>query len=150
MASPKLTDELAAEICEHLRNGQYRKIAAQLVGIHEGTLAQWMARKYEPYKTFQTKVLAAEAESERASVAIVRDSPLTVDHKWYLARKFPDRWAETRRLDLSGRIETGLKLDANAISDPTAREHLLGLISYLADSDPQPSDAGENSDERGL
>jgi hypothetical protein len=40
----KLTRAIATQICEHLRQGQYKKDAAALVGIHRDTLDYWERR----------------------------------------------------------------------------------------------------------
>lgn len=152
----KLTDELAAQVQEILLEGNYRSVASQIVGIHQVTFSKWMHATTEPYLSFQTMVLAAEAQAERESVRLIRMSDDTVDRRWWLSRKYPDKWAESRRINLSGRLDMGVKLDAGALKDDRAR----ASIDYLAgqffagdweeadtanpDGDPEPYDFGQS------
>lgn len=143
-----LTEALAEAICNHLRAGHYRQTAAQLVGIHPTTLSDWMGKQREPYKSFQEAVRKAEAEAEQIQLAKVAESPDPADAKWYLARKFPDRWAETRRVDVSGRLDMGVKLNADVLRNDKAREAILTLTDALfADGDSEPNSPGPDSDE---
>lgn len=144
----KLNDETAAAICEHLRAGHYRATAAQLVGIHPTTFSIWMGKQREPYLSFQRAVLAAEAEAEQAQLTKITSSPEPADAKWYLSRKFPDRWAETRRIDVSGRLDTGVKLNADILRDPAARAAILTLTDALfANGYSEPDSASPGGDE---
>lgn len=143
-----LTDELAARICTYLRAGHYRGTAGQLVGIHYTTFSKWMAMTREPYLSFQTAVRAAEAEAERAQLAKIVDSAEPADAKWYLARKFPNKWAETRRVDVSGRLDLGVKLNADLLRDPKAREAIIILTdAVFADSYSESDEPSPDSDE---
>lgn len=143
-----LTEELAAAICEHLRAGHYRQTAAQLVGIHPTTLSDWMGKTREPYLSLQKAVREAEAEAERVQLAKVAESADPADAKWYLARKFPDRWAETRRVDVSGRLDMGVKLNADVLRNDKAREAILTLTDALfTDGYSEPNGSGPDSDE---
>src|SRR6478735_3203177 len=144
----KLTDELAAKVYELLEQGLYRVTVAQLVGIHHVTFAEWMAKTREPYLTFQEKVLEAESKAERTALAKIQDSPEPADAKWYLARKFPDRWAETRRVDVSGRLDMGVKLNADILRDPRAGAAIETLTDALfADGYSSADRPGPDSDE---
>lgn len=147
MAHPnsRLTDALAAAICELLTQGHYRNVAAQHVGIAPSTFARWMGNKTAPYPEFQRLVLAAEAEAERAQLAKITGSPEPADAKWYLARKHPDRWAETRRIDVTGRLDMGLKLNADALKSDDARAHIEALTEFFfANGDDSAHDASES------
>jgi hypothetical protein len=144
----KLTDELAAKVYELLEQGLYRVTVAQLVGIHYVTFSEWMTKAREPFLTFQAGVLEAESKAERTALAKIQDSPEPADAKWYLARKFPDRWAETRRLDVSGKLDMGVKLNADILRDPRARAAIETLTDALftngySSSDSPSSDSDE-------
>lgn len=144
---PKLNDALAAQLLEHLRAGHYKNTASRLCGIHPTTLSDWLAREDEPYASFRIQVLAAEAEAERVQLARIFESPEPADAKWFLGRKFPDRWAETKRVDVSGRFDMGIKLNADLLSTPEARAAVLTLTDALfADGNAEPDSAGENSE----
>jgi hypothetical protein len=143
----KLTEELAKAICAYLEAGHYRQTAAQLVGIHPTTFSDWMGKEREPYLTFQTAVRAAEAEAERKQLAKIAESPDPADAKWYLARKFPDKWAETRRVDVSGRLDMGVKLNADVLRNDKAREAILTLTDALfTDGYGEPDSPGPDSE----
>jgi hypothetical protein len=144
----KLTDELAAKICEILEQGHYRETAAQLVGIHPVTMAKWMGHSREPFTSFQRAVREAEAKAEQTQLAKIINSPEPADAKWYLARKQPNKWAETRRVDVSGRLDIGSKLDSNTFKDPEAREALSTLIQHIfANGNAEPQSASPDGDE---
>lgn len=144
----KLTEAMVTAICDHLRNGHYRSTAAHLVGIHAVTFSKWMGLEGEPYESFQQSVLAAEAEAEQRQLTKITESPEPADAKWYLARKFPDRWAETRRIDVSGRLDMGIKLNADVLRDPQARAAVSVLTDALfANGYSEPDRDGTGSDE---
>lgn len=144
----KLTEELASVIIGFIERGNYRTTAAAMAGVNDNTFKAWMLHKTEPYVSFQKRMLEAEAFAEASQLAKIIESDETADAKWYLARKFPDRWAETRRVDLSGRLDVGVKVDGSALSDPKAREALETLTDWLIDhGDTEPGSAGPDSDE---
>ena len=137
----KLNEQLAKQFCDYLRAGHYRQTAAQLCRVHPTTVSDWMGKEGEPYASFQLAVREAEAEAIRVQLAKITESPEPADAKWYLARKDPDHWAETRRVDVSGRLDIGTKLDGNALKDPDARQALITLAKSLfasRDDDPGP------------
>lgn len=145
---PKCTEAMITALCEHLRRGHYRVTAANLVGLHPTTFSDWMGRTREPYLTLQAAVLLAEAEAEQTQLTKVVESDEPGDAKWYLARKFPDRWAETRRVDVSGRLDLGAKLNASVLKDPRARAAVLTLTDLIfADGDSEPDSPSSGSDE---
>ena len=142
--APKLTDELTARAIELLEGGLYRVTVAKLVGVSEVTFSKWMNINRAPYIEFQKRVHEAEAEAERRQLAKIIDSPEPADAKWWMARKFPDRWAETRRVDLSGRVDIGHKINPDQLKKPEARSALITLLGALdaeGDLGPQPADA---------
>jgi len=146
-----LTDELAVKLCYHLERGNYRVTAAALCGIAPTTLSRWMHKEGEPYESLQRMVRIAEAQAEADSLSVVMDSMEPKDRQWYLARRHPDRWAETKRIDLQGRLELGVTLDASVFTDPDARAHLQGFSRFLLTRDQnnpshsEPSEPGEDS-----
>jgi hypothetical protein len=65
----KLTDELQERICLAMRNGDFLKTAAALVGISEATLHVWLRDKRPRYQAFTQGVRQAEAEHETRGVS---------------------------------------------------------------------------------
>lgn len=92
----KLTAEVQAEICRHLREGLFRRAAAGLVGIPEQTVSLWFNRGAGEtrgrYRDFFDAVNRAEAEfMEDASRKIVDSASSNPKHlQWLLSRRFPE------------------------------------------------------------
>jgi hypothetical protein len=146
-APTKLTDGLAEKILEYLRVGHYRSTAAELCGIHETTMSRWMGYQTEPYRSFQAAVREAEAHAINTQLEKITSSPEPADAKWYLARKKPDQYAETRRVDLTGRFDVGTRLSIDTITDPAAQKALITLLGTLdseGDAGTQPADEGSD------
>ena len=104
----KLTPERQERICAALRAGNTRRAAAQFSGIEESTLAEWMARgegrdpdriQTELHAEFARAVKRAEAESEQALIATIRNAS---EKQWQAAawiaeRRFPESWAAVEK-----------------------------------------------------
>lgn len=143
----KLTDELAAKLISYLEVGHYRSTAAELCGVHFTTLSRWMGEDREPYRSFQLAVREAEAKAVDTQLRKIVESAEPADAKWYLARKKPDLYAETRRVDLTGRIDVGTKLSLDNLQSPEAQKALLILLGQLdseGDAGPESADEGGN------
>lgn len=145
-AETRLTPELAEKLVSIIREGNYRRTACMICRVHETTFSRWMASNREPFLSFQAAVREAEAEAEREQLAKIVTSPEPADAKWYLARKNPDAWAETRRVDLKGRIDLGTKLDVSKLSSPDAQQALITLLGAL---DSDEGNAGTESADEG-
>jgi hypothetical protein len=114
----KLSAELQARLCEAIRSGNYRETAAQWAGVSPETLSRWMHRKGARYDAFRRAVLEAERAAEIRAVALVMkaaaDDPAHA--RWWLERKFPDRWGRRERHELTGegggpvRVEHGVRV----------------------------------------
>lgn len=92
-----LTDDKAHKILIALANGSYRGPAAEFAGVPEETLSRWLARKGQPYETFQAWVREAEAHAEIRMVNAIT-SAATAKPEYavaFLERKFPERWGRT-------------------------------------------------------
>ena len=104
----KLTDPLVELLVQALSGGNFRDVACDYAGIGRRTVADWMAAgKRLPksrFGAFRRRVLQAERSAEIRCVALVL-SAAKVDARhaeWFLARKFPERWADRSRLQLEG------------------------------------------------
>lgn len=121
----KLTKQLQDRIIEHIRNGNYPSISAQLEGVAESTYYSWMkkgreAKRKNIYREFHDAVREAEAFSEAYHVNLVRKRADQGDlgaSKFFLSRKFPERWGKKSTVGVyAGTDEDdGLKLLALAI-----------------------------------
>jgi hypothetical protein len=100
-----VTPEVRRKVLLAVRAGNYREVAAQYAGISYSALRAYLKRKDDPEAgQFLAAVLEAESAVEIELVGAVKKMAAG-DLKaatWYLARKFPKRWAdkaaEIRRL----------------------------------------------------
>jgi hypothetical protein len=82
-----------------LKQGNHRDTACRAVGIGRRTLYNWLTRGATgegEYGEFAQQVIAAEAEAESVTLSYVLNA-VPEDWRagaWFLARKFPEHWAE--------------------------------------------------------
>ena len=100
----KLTPARTDQIAKELKTGVSREGASWLAGIHPETLINWMKRgakdKSGKFLRLFRAVNEAEAEAERSAVIQVR--AMERGNAWFLARRFPTRWRDEARLELTG------------------------------------------------
>lgn len=104
----KLTAERQARICELIRAGHYKRVAAAQAGISEKTFYEWLQRG-EPgaanyqrrFAQFREAVLQAEAESEEILLRKVLEGGPKLALE-ILARRFPERWRRRVAVDHKG------------------------------------------------
>lgn len=108
----KLDEDVQERVCEALRQGNFRSVAANYAGISQRTLREWMAagraEKEGPHRDFRRAVLEAEGEAERKAVALVmRAAESDPKHaEWWLTHRHAERWAENRKVKVSGEVKT--------------------------------------------
>ena len=142
MASPnaKWTPEVQALIVESLRAGNFREVACAAAGITSRTLHNWCARGdkgEEPYAALAAEVNAAEAEIETRAVKSISKSDDIRAVTFFLERRFPKRWAQSKQVNVSGSIALE-SLDA-------IRARMTGEAVTEANDD-EPNDDGDGSD----
>jgi transposase-like protein len=108
----KLTEEVTARVVQALQGGNYRKVAAEWAGISSTVFREWMIlgkkRPNSKHGEFRRRVLEAERTAEIRVVALVMKAAAEDPRhgEWWLARKFPERWADKTRIkgavELSG------------------------------------------------
>ena len=98
----KLTNERRATICQAIRLGNFKHVAAHLAGIGESTLKAWVQKgegewtdsrtgkqpaAKEPYESFVLEFRDAECEAEARAVAVVEEASTgileTEKEEWY-------------------------------------------------------------------
>jgi len=143
-----LTEEVTKIICDALANGNFRSVAAAAAGVPLRTFSQWMKNGEqetdEKYVVFRQAVIQAEKQAEiRAVQMIMAKAAEDPKHaQWWLAHRFPERWAERYR----GRIEhTGKNGGPIQVTD--ARDKLIEKLSSIltgnaADSNESEEDSG--------
>lgn len=115
MARPtKRTPDREQRLVQAIRAGNTRRAACAYAGISDDTLANWARRSAD----FSDSLTRAEAESEVALVAIVRQAA-TQDWRaaaHLLERRWPDSWGRREKVDLEVYVrqragELGLDVD---------------------------------------
>jgi hypothetical protein len=110
----KLTREVLEEIVRNMASCAHPSIAAGCANVSKRTFHVWMRRgKAEPdgiYGEFRHRILMAEKSAEmRLAALIAKAAAASPDHaKWMLTHRFKRRWAETSKIQLSGKVDTGL------------------------------------------
>jgi hypothetical protein len=103
--SSKLTAAVQAKICEAIRNGNTRSVAAAYAGISERSLYAWLKSGAESksglYMQFLQAVKKAECEAEMGRVKIILEA---ADENWtaaawWLERRRPEEWSLRSRMD---------------------------------------------------
>jgi transposase len=108
MAASKFTKARRRAIIESLRAGNHPRVAAQVNGVAERTLQEWLQKGRtdgaEPrYRQFVADVEEAEAFAEAESLGKWRASDDWRAHMEYLARKHPERWAKRQNVDVTSK-----------------------------------------------
>jgi transposase len=128
----KLTPEVKKRLLDAIRAGNYFEPACVYAGITYRTFRNWMERGEEAksgeYFQFFHEVTRAEAEAEARMVA---QWQAQVPNDWraakdFLARRYPDRWANRDKHELMGDGGGPIEVDF----DP--REELLRRIDRIA------------------
>ncbi len=109
-APTKLTPESEDLILKALRAGGHLDIAAASAGVHHKTLLTWFKRGRdgeEPYKSFLERCSLVMASLE---IRVVRDvinaGQQDPNHlKWWLERRFPERWGKKVQQNVSGNVK---------------------------------------------
>ena len=105
----KLTDAVTLTVCNYLLDGAYIETAAAAAGINKATLHAWLRQAAAddeadlvdtPHQKFRQSVEEAIAESESRDLARITDAAAKGNWHaaaWRLERRFPRRWAPTKR-----------------------------------------------------
>jgi transposase len=113
----KLTPKLQAEILRLLRAGNYVETAAHIVGLHPGTVHDWLARGArargvtdQPFAEFSEAVRRAQAQAEATDVRRVGKAASKTWRAaaWRLERRHPRRWGPKVQLMVREQLEAFL------------------------------------------
>lgn len=147
---PSLTRQRWDSISGLLKAGNFRDVAASQSGVQPSLMSEWMKRGEEDleegrdtlWSAFALMVYESEAKAESYAVAVVmRAGQHEAKHaEWFLARKFPQRWARKDTLQITG-------AEGGPIEIGVAREQLAKLLDQLLSDDgdsrpPGSPDAG--------
>lgn len=113
----KLTPETQKKIVDAITAGNHLEAAAAYAGVEYRTFSYWMergktAKSGEFFQFFQA-VMEAQA---RAEVTIVAQWKQQIPDNWqaardFLARRYPERWAETHKVAVLVQRELEAALD---------------------------------------
>jgi hypothetical protein len=157
----KLTDDLQRRLCDAVAAGNYRRPSCSFVGLGYSTFLTWMAKGKKAargrFREFRSAVLEAEARCEVGLVAQwKRAMPENVQEiRHFLSRRYPTRWSERGRLELTGRGGGPIRTRQAIESMPDAELHslineLLGVTAAggrrngRAPREALPADGGAN------
>lgn len=146
----KLTPEVKKRLLDAIRAGNYYEAACQYAGISYATFWRWMQQgenaKSGQYRDFREAIIAAEAEAE---VRMVAQWQAQIPDDWraardFLARRFPQRWAQQQTIDLQHAGEVTTRYEG----DVTITERLLIDTDFLA-AIQRAAENGETADPAG-
>lgn len=151
-----LNDETIANLCDAIRMGNYVKTACACIGISYATFHRWMKKSREPgckpiYAKLAQEIAAAEAEIESKVVKNWLDQ---TPSEWqasrdFLARRFPDRWANKEKREITGANGGPLQtvgISANVDLSKLTDEELAILEKIASKLTPQEEDTFEEDD----
>jgi len=105
----KLTKEIIEQIATLVRAGNYIETACNFVGLSKDTYFRWAregARAKSGLKRlFSDSIKSAVAESEIRDLEEIRKNDSWQSKAWRLERRFPDRWGNRQKVELSGNVE---------------------------------------------
>ena len=104
----KLTPEVTERILSAIRAGNYLDTSAAHAGIHRDTLHAWLRdganNKSPDLRQFSDAVQKAIGDAE--SMHVARIAAATQKHwqaaAWWLERRYPDRWGQKLRQEVTG------------------------------------------------
>lgn len=139
----KLNERVQNIICEALANGVTVETAAEIAGIGQSTLYNWLKLGREgvaKYKPFADAVEEAIAKSELVLLERIHEASKHTWQAaaWILERRFPERWGRRDRLNVT---ETSLiaRLDEHArnvlLQDPEIQRLSDMVIERIAELD---------------
>lgn len=147
----KLDRELIKRFCYYIKRGAFRGRAAALVGVHEVTVSNWMARgaaasAKDPgerlYREFFQKVMRAEARCQQNALDTIRAAAsANPKHlQWFLTRRFPGEWG--RRDNVAEENPSDQAADAKALREQLVERFLkLAKTAVSEQAKPESPDA---------
>lgn len=125
-APTKFTPEIAENIIQSIRMGNYVDVAALCAGIQRDRLKEWLykgANGHRTYKQFTQDIQQAIAESEQRDLTLIDMAAMQGFWQaaaWKLERKFPNRWGKVQKIEMTGAeggpIETTTKMDLGKLN----------------------------------
>jgi hypothetical protein len=134
-----LTPSVQEAICEAIRAGNYRTVAAAAAGVHRNRLAEWEKRGEtgeEPYAGFACALQKAEADAEMSLLAEIRNAQPAVvqshgadvwqSRAWMLERRFASRWCARVKQQVAEHVDA---LTDRLKADPELHKKVLHVLA---------------------
>jgi hypothetical protein len=108
----KISQEKIDLICSYLKNGEYVETAIALADVPKPTFYLWCKMGHEKPKSLYAKLIdavqRAQAEAERKDLLYISKaaSKQWQAAAWRLARRNPNRWADTQSRVIANENET--------------------------------------------
>lgn len=135
----KFTTEIKRTIIASLQLGNYQEVACKLSGVSTSTFRRWLQKGEQEeageYFEFKLDVDRAIAQAEAGLVSYVSVAAET-DHKAaleLLARRFPQRWSSSSRVNLQ--VEKHLESVLTALETKLPKEVFDQVILALVECD---------------
>ena len=143
----KLTPETKQRLLTAIRRGAHLDVSCQAAGVGYSTVRDWIAigegrhprkKPTKEYKEFSEEITRAIADSEMTLLTTIRQAAQVdaVHARWILERRFPDRWANTQRIEVKvqERLEAELEGIYDSLEgelDPDTYETVLAAIARI-------------------
>ena len=121
-----LTPEIQKAICKYISLGNFRKVAAEAVGISSRTMTSWCALGRKASKGIHYEFLRAVLEAERKAEIkcvgyVITAAASDPKHaEWWLEHKYPERWSSAK--DRMREIEKDMKAIKELLGERKAVE----------------------------
>lgn len=146
----KLTPAVKTRLFDALKRGAHLDTACNAAGVNYGTVREWVQRgegthprrsQTKEYADFADEITRAIADSEMALLTIIQQSARTdAKHaEWIMERRFPERWANTQRIQVQVEKEVEAELEGlfdslEANLEPEVYEQVINAIARIQDS----------------
>lgn len=124
----KLTPETRKRLFDAIKAGCYYDVACRYAGISYATFRNWINKgeksKSGEFFDFLEALKQAEAEAE-VRMVMLWQSKMPEDWKAardFLARRYPERWAQKERIDLEHSGEVMQRHDTSRITEQLAKD----------------------------
>jgi len=149
----KLNKQIKKRLIDAISRGSYLEPACRAAGIHYATFRAWMKKgeqaKSGQFREFYEEVIQAEAEAEQE---MIKQWQAQIPTDWraakdFLARRYPERWANKDHLalDHSGEVtqrhEGSVGITQQLIGDTEFLAAIQKAAEEREDPDPSRSDA---------
>jgi len=157
----KFSKVLADSICNFIRLGSWLEVAAEANGIERTTLYLWLRRgsaylaavetgqpivKDVEYANFTLAVRKATAEAELLDLERIDTAAEQVWQAaaWKLERRYPDRYGQRSRYEVTGRDGQPIQSEVKVLSDNERAAAVYSLLSRLGQIRVGPLVDGED------